>query len=167
MRFFGPLFERPFLRAFFDKKTHIFKDFFNKNVFCAKSQPRRWLGFFAAFFACRASRWWWCNVAWKRAQKWPKIIENRRFFGVLSATPSWEGSPFIIFRLFFASWLSKIGFGIFVLGLFNLKRQFFGSQLGLNFGQKMALMLWPEPRFCGSDWLYVAKAGFLGPPKIA
>ena len=87
----------------------------------------------------------------KRPKSGPKVAQNRHFWGSLSATPSWKGSPFIIFRLFFASWLSKIGFGIFVLGLFNLKRQFLGSQLGLNFGPKMALMLWPEPRFCGSD----------------
>ena len=50
----------------------------------------------------------------KVVQKWPQILENRRFLGYLSATPSWKGSQFIIFRLlaiekrswkfFFGSW---------------------------------------------------------------
>ena len=132
----------------------------------AKSQTQRRLMFFAAFLACSASRWWWCNVAWKSG---PKVALNRRkstIFGGLVRYPFLEGVPIHHFSPLFRLLAIENRVWNFCFGLFNLKRQFFGSQLGLNFGQKTALMLWPEPRFCGSDWLYVAKAGFLGPQKL-
>ena len=71
----------------------------------------------------------------KVVQKWPQILENRRFLGYLSATPSWKGSQFIIFRLLAIekrSWK-------FFFRLLVIFRQFLGSQHGLNFGLKMAL----------------------------
>ena len=106
-------------------RTHIFKDFLIKLCFAQKASLDAGEGFLQHFWhAAQAGDG---DATWleKGPKTGPKVAQNRHFWGPLSATPAWKGSPFIIFRLFFASWLSKTGFGIFFWPL-QLKKAIFG-----------------------------------------